>query len=78
MLCPVLFSICCSLLFRWLFGDVTCLGYAVCGVLFGLCSLTNLTALSSVCCLKVCFPHYGKPSLTFTVLSAENLFPTLW
>lgn len=44
---------------RWLFGELTCLCYAVCGVLFGLSSLTNLTALSSVCCLKVCFPNYG-------------------
>lgn len=44
---------------RWLFGELTCLCYAVCGVLFGLASLTNLTALSSVCCLKVCFPNYG-------------------
>lgn len=45
---------------RWLFGDVTCQLYATCGVLFGLCSLTNLTALSSVCCLKVCFPNHGE------------------
>ncbi|KAK0145938.1 Opsin-5 [Merluccius polli] len=43
---------------RWLFGDVTCQVYALCGVLFGLCSLTNLTALSFVCCLKVCFPNH--------------------
>ncbi|XP_036433942.1 opsin 7, group member d [Colossoma macropomum] len=45
---------------KWLFGEQTCLYYAVCGVLFGLSSLTNLTALSSVCCLKVCFPIYGN------------------
>ncbi|XP_051509664.1 opsin-5-like [Myxocyprinus asiaticus] len=45
---------------KWLFGELTCLCYAVCGVLFGLSSLTNLTALSSVCCLKVCFPNYGN------------------
>jgi len=45
---------------RWLFGEVTCQLYAMCGVLFGLCSLTNLTALSSVCCLKVCFPNHGE------------------
>lgn len=45
---------------RWLFGEITCQLYAMCGVLFGLCSLTNLTALSSVCCLKVCFPTYGE------------------
>ncbi|CAM4716451.1 unnamed protein product [Leuciscus chuanchicus] len=49
-----------ALAHRWLFGEVVCLCYAVCGVLFGLCSLTNLTALSSVCCLKVCFPNYGN------------------
>ncbi|XP_029993712.1 opsin 7, group member d isoform X2 [Sphaeramia orbicularis] len=45
---------------RWLFGEITCQLYATCGVLFGLCSLTNLTTLSSVCCLKVCFPTYGN------------------
>ncbi|CAL8367230.1 unnamed protein product [Lota lota] len=45
---------------RWLFGEVTCQVYALCGVLFGLCSLTNLTALSLVCCLKVCFPNHGN------------------
>ncbi|XP_043102453.1 opsin 7, group member c isoform X2 [Puntigrus tetrazona] len=49
-----------ALAHRWLFGEVVCLCYAVCGVLFGLCSLTNLTALSSVCCLKVCLPNYGN------------------
>ncbi|XP_048879027.1 opsin-5-like [Brienomyrus brachyistius] len=45
---------------RWLFGEITCTYYAFCGVLFALCSLTNLTILSAVCCLKVCFPHYGN------------------
>ncbi|XP_056449452.1 opsin 7, group member d [Gadus chalcogrammus] len=45
---------------RWLFGEVICQAYALCGVLFGLCSLTNLTALSLVCCLKVCFPNHGN------------------
>uniref|UniRef100_A0A8C4X7R6 Opsin 7, group member b n=1 Tax=Erpetoichthys calabaricus TaxID=27687 RepID=A0A8C4X7R6_ERPCA len=45
---------------RWLFDNITCLCYAFCGVLFGLCSLTNLTILSSVCCLKVCYPAYGN------------------
>ncbi|XP_067269173.1 opsin 7, group member d [Pseudorasbora parva] len=45
---------------KWLFGELACLCYAVCGVLFGLSSLTNLTALSSVCCLKVCYPNYGN------------------
>ncbi|XP_076023010.1 opsin 7, group member d [Genypterus blacodes] len=45
---------------RWLFGEIVCQLYAVCGVLFGLCSLTNLTALSLVCCLKVCFTSHGN------------------
>ncbi|XP_067096724.1 opsin 7, group member d [Osmerus mordax] len=45
---------------RWMYDEVTCQIYAMCGVLFGLCSLTNLTALSSVCCLKVSFPNYGN------------------
>uniref|UniRef100_A0AAV2LXB0 G-protein coupled receptors family 1 profile domain-containing protein n=1 Tax=Knipowitschia caucasica TaxID=637954 RepID=A0AAV2LXB0_KNICA len=44
----------------WLFNRITCTIYAFCGVLFGLCSLTNLTVLSSVCWLKVCCPNYGK------------------
>uniref|UniRef100_A0A673XLR6 Opsin 7, group member a n=1 Tax=Salmo trutta TaxID=8032 RepID=A0A673XLR6_SALTR len=37
-----------------------CLVYAFCGVLFGICSLTTLTILSTVCCLKVCYPLYGN------------------
>ncbi|XP_072270244.1 opsin-5-like [Pyxicephalus adspersus] len=45
---------------RWLFDKVTCEYYAFCGVLFGLCSLTNLTVLSTVCCMKVCYPAYGN------------------
>ncbi|XP_072305101.1 opsin-5-like [Eucyclogobius newberryi] len=45
---------------RWLFGEIVCQLYAACGVLFGLCSLTNLTALSAVCCIKVCYPNYGN------------------
>ncbi|XP_029291961.1 opsin 7, group member b [Cottoperca gobio] len=44
----------------WLFNKTVCTGYAFCGVLFGLCSLTNLTVLSSVCWLKVCCPNYGS------------------
>uniref|UniRef100_UPI0037E7EEFA opsin 7, group member b n=1 Tax=Semicossyphus pulcher TaxID=241346 RepID=UPI0037E7EEFA len=44
----------------WLFNQTTCTVYAFCGVLFGLCSLTNLTVLSSVCWLKVCCPNYGN------------------
>ncbi|KAJ1123131.1 hypothetical protein NDU88_001604 [Pleurodeles waltl] len=43
---------------RWLFDRLVCKYYAFCGVLFGLCSLTTLTVLSSVCCLKVCYPGY--------------------
>ncbi|ROL52189.1 Opsin-5 [Anabarilius grahami] len=48
---------------RWLFTEVMCMCYAFCGVLFGLCSLSNLTVLSSVCWLKVCCPNYGKTCL---------------
>lgn len=46
--------------FRWLFNKTACTVYAFCGVLFGLCSLTNLTVLSCVCWLKVCCPNYGN------------------
>ncbi|XP_068120418.1 opsin-5-like [Hyperolius riggenbachi] len=45
---------------RWLFGKATCKYYAFCGVFFGLCSLTNLTVLSCVCCMKVCYSAYGN------------------
>uniref|UniRef100_A0A8C5R2P3 G-protein coupled receptors family 1 profile domain-containing protein n=1 Tax=Leptobrachium leishanense TaxID=445787 RepID=A0A8C5R2P3_9ANUR len=45
---------------RWLFDEITCNYYAFCGMLFGLCSLTNLTLLSVVCCMKVCYPSYGN------------------
>ncbi|XP_039548087.1 opsin 7, group member a isoform X2 [Pimephales promelas] len=45
---------------RWLYGRTVCLIYAFCGVLFGICSLTTLTILSTVCCLKVCYPHHGN------------------
>ncbi|XP_063056475.1 opsin 7, group member a [Engraulis encrasicolus] len=45
---------------RWLFGKTVCLIYAFCGILFGICSLTTLTLLSTVCCLKVCCPVYGN------------------
>ncbi|KAM4692239.1 opsin-5-like [Rhinophrynus dorsalis] len=57
-----LFPLSISSLFahRWLFDKVTCKYYAFCGVLFGLCSLTNLTVLSTVCCMKVCYPVYGN------------------
>ncbi|XP_072553087.1 opsin 7, group member b [Salminus brasiliensis] len=45
---------------RWLFTETVCLCYAFCGVLFGLCSLSNLTVLSCVCWFKVCCPNYGN------------------
>ncbi|NXT81400.1 OPN5 protein, partial [Zapornia atra] len=45
---------------RWLFSRAVCTLYAFCGVLFGLCSLSSLTVLSMVCCLKVCYPAYGR------------------
>uniref|UniRef100_A0A673XVH3 Opsin 7, group member a n=1 Tax=Salmo trutta TaxID=8032 RepID=A0A673XVH3_SALTR len=49
-----------SIYHRWLYGKTVCLVYAFCGVLFGICSLTTLTILSTVCCLKVCYPLYGN------------------
>ncbi|XP_068529060.1 opsin-5-like [Anas acuta] len=49
-----------SLSHRWLYGKHICLFYAFCGVLFGICSLSTLTLLSIVCCLKICFPAYGN------------------
>nr|XP_028592932.1 opsin-5-like isoform X3 [Podarcis muralis] len=49
-----------SLSHRWLFGQQVCLFYAFCGVFFGICSLSTLTLLSTVCCLKICFPSYGN------------------
>ncbi|XP_036375427.1 opsin-5-like [Megalops cyprinoides] len=49
-----------SIFHRWLYGKIICLIYAFCGVLFGICSLTTLTLLSTVCCLKVCYPLYGN------------------
>uniref|UniRef100_A0A8C6ZM63 Opsin-5-like n=1 Tax=Nothoprocta perdicaria TaxID=30464 RepID=A0A8C6ZM63_NOTPE len=45
---------------RWLFDRAVCTIYAFCGVLFGLCSLSSLAVLSTVCCLKVCYPAYGN------------------
>ncbi|TKS76858.1 G-protein coupled receptor 136 [Collichthys lucidus] len=59
----------------WLFGEITCQLYAMCGVLFGLCSLTNLTALSLVCCLKVCFPNHGNK---FSSTHARLLVVGVW
>ncbi|XP_055042289.2 opsin 7, group member a [Misgurnus anguillicaudatus] len=49
-----------SLAHRWLYGRTVCVIYAFCGVLFGICSLTTLTILSTVCCLKVCYPLHGN------------------
>ncbi|KAM6087638.1 PREDICTED: opsin-5-like [Chlamydotis macqueenii] len=49
-----------SLSHRWLYGKQICLFYAFCGVLFGICSLSTLTLLSTVCCLKICFTAYGN------------------
>ncbi|XP_077369443.1 opsin 7, group member d [Festucalex cinctus] len=60
---------------RWLFGELACQLYAMCGVLFGLCSLTNLTALSFVCCLKVCFPNHGNK---FSWAHARLLVAGVW
>ncbi|XP_077077107.1 opsin 7, group member a [Siphateles boraxobius] len=45
---------------RWLYGRTVCVIYAFCAVLFGICSLTTLTILSTVCCLKVCYPLHGN------------------
>ncbi|NXR04842.1 OPN5 protein, partial [Sagittarius serpentarius] len=59
---------------RWLFNQAVCTLYAFCGVLFGLCSLTSLTVLSTVCCLKVCYPAYGR---CWDVLSDLCLHPSL-
>ncbi|XP_016109263.1 opsin-5-like [Sinocyclocheilus grahami] len=45
---------------RWLFTEMMCMGYAFCGVLFGICSLSNLTVLSCVCFSKQCCDHFGN------------------
>ncbi|XP_018425647.1 PREDICTED: opsin-5-like [Nanorana parkeri] len=60
---------------RWLFDKVTCKYYAFCGVFFGLCSLTNLTVLSSVCCMKVCYPVYGNK---FSAFHSRILLLCVW
>ncbi|KAK3547696.1 hypothetical protein QTP86_026942 [Hemibagrus guttatus] len=54
------FAISSTFSHRWLFTESVCVCYAFCGVLFGLCSLSNLTVLSSVCWFKVCCPIYGN------------------
>ncbi|XP_025937079.1 opsin-5-like isoform X3 [Apteryx rowi] len=53
---------------RWLFNHAMCTIYAFCGVLFGLCSLTSLTVLSTVCCLKARSASPGR------ALPQGNLF----
>ncbi|XP_053571849.1 opsin-5-like [Bombina bombina] len=45
---------------RWIYGRHICTFYAFCGVWFGICSLSTITLLSTVCCMKVCFPTYGN------------------
>ncbi|XP_009868291.1 PREDICTED: opsin-5-like [Apaloderma vittatum] len=57
-LCPL--AVTSSLSHRWLYGKQICLFYAFCGVMFGICGLSTLTLLSTVCCLKICFPAYDK------------------
>ncbi|XP_023186737.1 opsin-5-like isoform X1 [Xiphophorus maculatus] len=59
----------------WLFNLTTCTVYAFCGVLFGLCSLSNLTVLSCVCWLKVCCPNYGNK---FSYCHASLLVAGIW
>ncbi|XP_016114795.1 opsin-5-like [Sinocyclocheilus grahami] len=60
---------------RWLFTEVMCMCYAFCGVLFGICSLSNLTVLSCVCWLKVCYPNYGNK---FSSSHARLLVVGVW
>ncbi|XP_042606965.1 opsin 7, group member b [Cyprinus carpio] len=60
---------------RWLFTEVMCMCYAFCGVLFGICSLSNLTVLSCVCWLKVCCPNYGNK---FSSSNARLLVVGVW
>ncbi|XP_013872569.1 opsin 7, group member b [Austrofundulus limnaeus] len=60
---------------KWLFNMTACTVYAFCGVLFGLCSLTNLTVLSCVCWLKVCCPNYGNK---FSYYHAGLLVAVIW
>ncbi|XP_074409689.1 opsin-5 [Zonotrichia albicollis] len=60
---------------RWLFDQAVCTLYAFCGVLFGLSSLASLTVLSTVCCLKVCYPAYGS---RFSHGHAMGLLLAVW
>ncbi|XP_042602673.1 opsin-5-like [Cyprinus carpio] len=64
-----------SLAHRWLYGRTVCVIYAFCGVLFGICSLTTLTILSTVCCLKVCYPLHGN---RFTYEHGRLLIACAW
>ncbi|NXA88782.1 OPN4 protein, partial [Melanocharis versteri] len=63
---------------RWLFDQAVCTLYAFCGVLFGLCSLASLTVLSTVCCLKVCYPAYGRCWDSFSRSHAAGLLLGVW
>ncbi|NWY29825.1 OPN5 protein, partial [Pheucticus melanocephalus] len=64
---------------RWLFDQAVCTLYAFCGVLFGLSSLASLTVLSTVCCLKVCFPAYGRCwDVRFSHGHAAGLLLAVW
>ncbi|CAM5152755.1 unnamed protein product [Eretmochelys imbricata] len=60
---------------RWLFNHAMCTFYAFSGMFFGLCSLTSLTVLSTVCCLKVCYPAYGNK---FSPTHAGVLLLCVW
>ncbi|NXO10997.1 OPN5 protein, partial [Oriolus oriolus] len=63
---------------RWLFDQAVCTLYAFCGVLFGLGSLASLTVLSTVCCLKVCYPAYGRCWHGFSRSHAAVLLLGVW
>ncbi|XP_014163547.1 opsin-5-like [Geospiza fortis] len=64
-----------DLCMTWLFDQAVCTLYAFCGVLFGLSSLASLTVLSTVCCLKVCYPAYGS---RFSHTDAMGLLLAVW
>ncbi|NWZ11778.1 OPN5 protein, partial [Agelaius phoeniceus] len=64
---------------RWLFDQAVCTLYAFCRVLFGLSSLASLTVLSTVCCLKVCYPAYGRCwDVRFSHGHAAGLLLAVW
>uniref|UniRef100_A0A8C6UX21 Opsin 7, group member a n=1 Tax=Neogobius melanostomus TaxID=47308 RepID=A0A8C6UX21_9GOBI len=60
---------------RWLYGRTMCSMYAFCGMFFGLCSLTTLTLLSTVCLVKVCYPRYGN---RFNALHGRLVIACAW